>query len=376
MRVSQAREFEVKATQNLLDVVRVDDTLAACPGVQNLPGVQWEGRPCNGALGMACAHIPVSQIPESLPSESKKLWQDWQKEHEGFTTEVPIHANQSRNKTSRCYLQGVCLCKGRGLKLAKMHKVLQQVLKASYEKQDLVRGFAVVEICQLSHVTDKWLHVSHACLSPLITTVLPLEEQTGMRVHEGSRLLKPHRSLPFCTLVEALAGLDLREEVEVVCWRLADSERYVPRQVIPGVVEVACVPDSRSMIWKGRAEVVRRQRAIAAHDEPDVEVELAADMASSSADDDDDADATHAEFWEGLGDLEEALAHHPPAQNNEGGSDSDSSSSSSSSNSSSSTHSPAPAPDAELVVPAGGGTRSGFALSDSTLFWKGFRFTQ
>eukprot|EP00971_Amphidinium_carterae_P294065 5838797-Amphidinium_carterae.1 len=110
---------------------------------------------------------------------------------------------------NRCFSQGICTCRGRGLKAHKVHQRLQQAVQNIYEKHDLKAGKAVLEFWQAGETrvpSHLWFYVSVQSLSPLASVLLAMKVADGIEAQRaGNKLLKTLESGIWPSPVEVCA---------------------------------------------------------------------------------------------------------------------------------------------------------------------------
>eukprot|EP00971_Amphidinium_carterae_P318844 6337997-Amphidinium_carterae.1 len=299
------------------------------------------------AVSTAQWHPNFNALPDAV-HHPWKMREAWEKAHLGVMCRAKLPNLPGRN---RCFAQGICTCRGRGLKAHKAHQRLQHAVQTIYEKHDLKSGKAVLEFWQAgdsrvhSHL---WFHVSVQCLSPLASVLLAMNVADGIEAQRaGNKLLKvAFGSPPWRSALSVVADFDLRFPIHVQGWELWESELHVNR-----TFSVTLVEHSETVVWRGSQE--RPIPEPVAGLETGADAEHAADMEEST----EHADA-EVEWANELVHMLDTIS--PPTAQSSSSSSSTSTSSSSSSSSGTSVAVPADQPAGSVhtaVAPAANNRR-------------------
>jgi hypothetical protein len=244
--------------------------------------------------------VETDNVGKELAAMIKKsALSSWSNDCAGVRSDVlPVARCPSKDdkllRHRKCWQVGHCICKGRGLRLKKLHGTLQKHIKSFYdslgERLQVTEGFVLAEfkdsvmgVCQEDMFADaqrksSFFHISLQYWKPLRTTtsaMMPTTEHRpqlpGGRIFRcdfgnydllhGEEACDSHP--PFGSAWTFLRAHDYRLQLAVRFWRLVDSEMFLDRRFDPLFVEAILEKDSAAILWDGAKRRVHARRAVA-----------------------------------------------------------------------------------------------------------------
>ena len=240
----------------MVDPVALRPTMQGVPGLLTLERTEWEQRLPFKGMRVAQCHVALESLAPTL-RHPKLLWQQWEEQHVGLTEHADTQAAKVRGK---CFLQGICTCQGRGLKILKVHQRFQQTLQSSMEKDDLQDGLAAVEVWQEGDdIEEKQLlffsHIALQYLKPLVSVGLALVPADLIPPQKrGNKMMKVNFDIGWQIVLHKFEQVDFRKRIKMAVWRLWDSPLHINR-IFDGVhVEIFQLPGSEALLWNGKDE--------------------------------------------------------------------------------------------------------------------------
>jgi hypothetical protein len=247
---------------------------------------------------------------------------EWAEKHVGITAETltPVFGPKPP-PPNKCRLFGMCVCKGRGKIINKIHRRLEQHLKARFPHRSSDRdlwadGHMAFELTVTEPIRSKedvpfedrpiasrmWFHLSLQYFKPYRSTVMAMAPCNRVPSRSGGVVLQPdlraathaHDFWPCCTCHEGLSLNDLRGAWMVRLMQAWDSLQVVGRSFDPGAIEFIYLDNGDAVVWNGTLpeKPQRRRKKL-----PAVEAPLAPEAlldAGPPADNHDDDSPDHA----------------------------------------------------------------------------------
>jgi hypothetical protein len=233
---------------------------------------------------------------------------------------LPKPAEHLANRRRRlCWVAGMCLCDRRGRRLRVTGSRFNRHMRRYFEPgSELCRtvataGRLVIEMqiwpfapslgeARLrSEVRTAFFHVALQYWKPIDSVLLRMEtcdlnvpprgrvRLTVTNANDEGAVESAAGNPWFCTLLQAVADMDLRQKIDVMFWSLVDSPAALSHPFVPGIVEAERLPESDACLWKGSSDEKppprrRRRRKRSAQADGDAD-----DSAADSRGDDDES---------------------------------------------------------------------------------------
>lgn len=272
----------------------VDEGMHLLPPVRHLVNTTWRAVPAPSPT--LVWGLDLDQVRKHAASVNARAADaEWQRLHTGIMSSALPRFPKQRVAHRYCHAAGMCICKGRGLKLRRCHTRFQNHMKGMfddriYEKVLVSEGFVILELISSAPggdgdnmpevttsvpLTRGFYHLSLQYYKPIRSTFASMRMvEEGVPQLGGSMFeceidgptqnaeADPTVHPPFLTWWQLLSEYDLRKQLTIRFWQVVDSERALNRDVRPCVVEARLLADTAVVMWKGsmQEKPTRRRR--------------------------------------------------------------------------------------------------------------------